>query len=76
MKIITTATIIGKNRESFPPGSEIDLPRSDAESLITRGFAVLPQAAVGKAKKIGSDDDNQEDTGGGDQSDTSDEDPV
>lgn len=75
MKIITTATIIGKNRESFPPGSEIDLPRSDAESLITRGFAALPQAA-GKAKKIGSDDDNQEDTGGGDQSGTGDEDPV
>jgi hypothetical protein len=51
MKIIATVTIIGKNRESFEPGSELDLPKPDAESLIERGLATLPEPETTKSKK-------------------------
>ena len=51
MKIIAAVTIIGKNRESFEPGSELDLPKQDAESLIERGLATLPEPETAKSKK-------------------------
>jgi hypothetical protein len=62
MKIIAAVTIIGKNRESFEPGSELDLPKPDAESLIERGLAKLPEPepepepAKGKKKDHEGDD--------------------
>ncbi len=51
MKIIAAVTIVGKNRESFEPGSELDLPKQDAESLIERGLATLPEPETAKSKK-------------------------
>ena len=51
MKIIAAVTIIGKNREPFEPGSELDLPKQDAESLIERGLATLPEPETAKSKK-------------------------
>ncbi|MBV6447278.1 hypothetical protein [Nitrosomonas sp.] len=68
MKIIAAVTIIGKNRESFEPGSELDLPKPDAESLIERGLAKLPEPESVKSKKQDHEGDDQ-DSGGN-------EDPV
>lgn len=63
MKIIAEVTIIGKNRESFPPGSELDLPKPDAESLIERGLAKLPEPEPAKSKKPDSSGDGSEGDG-------------
>ncbi|QOJ19953.1 MAG: hypothetical protein HRU77_04145 [Gammaproteobacteria bacterium] len=60
MKIIAAVTIIGKNRESFAPGSELDLPKPDAESLIERGFATLPEPETTKSKKQDHEGDDPE----------------
>jgi hypothetical protein len=60
MKIIATVTIIGKNRESFEPGSELDLPKPDAESLIERGLAKLPEPESAKGKKQDHEDDDRD----------------
>lgn len=62
MKIIATVTIIGKDRKSLPPGSEIDLPNGDAQSLIERGFA-LPSGIV-KARKVKSPVEDSQETAG------------
>lgn len=58
MKIIAAVTIIGKNRESFEPGSELDLPKPDAESLIERGLARLPEPEPAKSKKQDHESDD------------------
>lgn len=63
MKIIAAVTIIGKNRESFEPGSELDLPKPEAESLIERGLAKLPEPESAKVKKPDSDGDGSESDG-------------
>lgn len=68
MKIIAAVTIVGKNRESFEPGSELDLPKPDAESLIERGLAKLPEPETAKSKKQDQEGDDP-DSGGN-------EDPV
>lgn len=70
MKIIAAVTIIGKNRESFEPGSELDLPKPDAESLIERGLAKLPEPEPEPAK-VKKKDHEGDDPGSG-----SNEDPV
>lgn len=58
MKIIAAVTIVGKNRESFEPGSELDLPKPDAESLIERGLAKLPEPETAKGKKQDQEGDD------------------
>lgn len=68
MKIIAAVTIIGKDRKSFEPGSELDLPKPDAESLIERGLARLPESEPVKSKK--------QDHEGDDPDSGSNEDPV
>lgn len=69
MKIIARVTIIGKNRESFQPESEVDLPRDEAESLVERRLASLPVAKPKEPQKPESDQGNDPDSGGN-------EDPV
>lgn len=60
MKVIAGVTLVGKNRELLPPGSEIDLPKGEAESLLERGFVSLPDSKSSKAQKSESaGDDNQ-----------------
>jgi len=55
MKIIAEITLVGKDREYLPPGSELNLPEAEAKSLIERGFARLPEAPK-KARKTANDD--------------------
>ncbi|PTQ70843.1 hypothetical protein C8R26_13130 [Nitrosomonas oligotropha] len=63
MKIIAAVTIIGKDRKSFEPGSELDLPKPDAESLIERGLARLPEPEPAKGKKQDHDEGDDPDSG-------------
>lgn len=55
MKIIAAVTIVDKSRKSLPPGSELDLPETEAKSLVERGLAKLPEIPK-KVKKTAADD--------------------
>lgn len=51
MKVIAVATLVGEDRKSIEPGTEVSLADAEAKSLLARGLVVLPEGKKKAAEK-------------------------